>query len=63
MAKVVKEQFVMHDATGAVTKDKDKAVSAEVLQEMDDGTHRSTWLRRAPDSEQPPAAGAGTPKP
>lgn len=41
-ATVVAEQVIWVDADGNVTADKDAAVSGEVLQELSDGTTRST---------------------
>jgi hypothetical protein len=44
---VVNEQFIMHDADGSVTNDEDEAVSAEVIQTLDDGSVRRTIMTKA----------------
>lgn len=43
---VVSETLILTDSDGNVTKDESKATHAEVIQEMSDGTHRSTVLIR-----------------
>jgi len=43
---VKSETLIMVDADGNVTKDKSKAVKAEIVQTMSDGTTRSTLLDR-----------------
>jgi hypothetical protein len=43
---VKSETVILLDADGNVTKDKAKAVKAEVVQKMSDGSTRSTFLAR-----------------